>query len=128
VVSVPLPPGDQPSLTGMNRKEWRKAIHLMKVKHAVITSVDRDELKDGGSIIWYNTIQAVKVLNPDVTLETLIPDFKGKQEDIRRVIDAAPEVVSHNIETAERLTKQVRIQAKYWAQYGSDKDIEKKVA
>ena len=91
-----------------------EAIHLMKVKHAVITSVDRDELQDGGSIIWNNTIRAVKSLNPSTTLETLIPDFKGKKEDIQRVIDAAPEVVSHNIETTERLTKQVRIQAKYW--------------
>ena len=90
-----------------------EAIHLMKVKHAVITSVDRDELKDGGSIIWYNTIKAVKVLNPDTTLETLIPDFKGQSENIQRIIDAAPEVVSHNVETVERLTKQVRIQAKY---------------
>lgn len=91
-----------------------EAIYLMKVKHAVITSVDRDELKDGGSIIWQNTIRAVKALNPDTTLETLIPDFKGKAEDIERVIEAAPEVVSHNIETVERLTRQVRIQAKYW--------------
>lgn len=91
-----------------------EAIHLMKVKHAVITSVDRDEVKDGGSIIWYNTIKAVKALNPDTTLETLIPDFKGEQENIQRIIDAAPEVVSHNIETVERLTRKVRIQAKYW--------------
>ena len=90
-----------------------EAINLMKVKHAVITSVDRDELKDGGSIIWYNTIKAVKALNPATTLETLIPDFKGDRENIQRVIDAAPEVVSHNIETTERLTRQVRIQAKY---------------
>jgi lipoic acid synthetase len=91
-----------------------EAIHLMKVKHAVITSVDRDEIKDGGSIIWYNTIRAVKALNPDTSLETLIPDFKGEKENIQRVIDAAPEVVSHNIETVERLTRSVRIQAKYW--------------
>ena len=91
-----------------------EAIHLMKVKHAVITSVDRDELRDGGSIIWYNTIRAVKSLNPDTTLETLIPDFKGEVENIKRIMDAAPEVVSHNIETVERLTRQVRIQAKYW--------------
>src|SRR6187399_773528 len=90
-----------------------EAIYLMKVKHAVITSVDRDELKDGGSIIWNNTIKAVKALNPGTTLETLIPDFKGKKEDIQRIIEAAPEVVSHNIETVERLTRQVRIQAKY---------------
>lgn len=90
-----------------------EAIHLMKVKHAVITSVDRDELKDGGSIIWYNTIKSVKALNAGTTLETLIPDFKGQQENIERIIEAAPEVVSHNMETVERLTRQVRIQAKY---------------
>jgi lipoic acid synthetase len=91
-----------------------EAIHLMKVKHAVITSVDRDELKDGGSTIWYNTIKAVKNLNPETTLETLIPDFKGETENILRVAEARPEIISHNIETVERLTRQVRIQAKYW--------------
>ena len=90
-----------------------EAIHLMKVKHAVVTSVDRDELKDGGSIIWYNTIRAIKELNPGTTLETLIPDFKGDVENITRIMDAAPDVVSHNIETTERLTRQVRMQAKY---------------
>jgi len=94
-------------------KRVAEAINLMKVKHAVITSVDRDELKDGGSIIWQNTIKAVKALNPETTLETLIPDFKGNTENIQRIIEAAPEVVSHNIETTERLTRQVRIQAKY---------------
>ncbi|HSC52788.1 MAG TPA: lipoyl synthase [Phnomibacter sp.] len=91
-----------------------EAVHLMKVKHAVITSVDRDELRDGGSIIWYNTIRAVKTLNPTTTLETLIPDFKGETENILRVAEAAPEIISHNIETVERLSRQVRIQAKYW--------------
>jgi len=91
-----------------------EAIHLMKVKHAVVTSVDRDEIKDGGSIVWHNTIKAIKSLNPTTTLETLIPDFKAEKENIQRIIDAAPEVVSHNVETVERLTKRVRIQAKYW--------------
>jgi lipoyl synthase len=91
-----------------------EAIHLMKVKHAVVTSVDRDELKDGGSEIWYNTIKAIKQLNPDTTLETLIPDFRGFMHQVQRIADAHPEVVSHNIETVERLTKRVRIQAKYW--------------
>ena len=91
-----------------------EAISLMKVKHAVITSVDRDELKDGGSIIWQNTIRAVRALNPETTLETLIPDFKAEEENIQKIIDVAPEVVSHNIETVERLTRSVRIQAKYW--------------
>jgi len=91
-----------------------EAIYLMKVKHAVITSVDRDELKDGGSIIWQNTIKAVKALNPNTTLETLIPDFKAEKPNIQKIIDVSPEVLSHNIETVERLTRQVRIQAKYW--------------
>lgn len=90
-----------------------EAIYLMKVKHAVITSVDRDELKDGGAEVWYNTIKAVKALNPDTTLETLIPDFKGNADQVQRIVDAAPEVVSHNMETVERLTKKVRVQAKY---------------
>jgi lipoic acid synthetase len=90
-----------------------EAINLMKVKHAVITSVDRDELKDGGSIIWYNTIEAVKGLNPDTTLETLIPDFQGREDQIQRIVLAAPDVVSHNMETVERMTRKVRIQAKY---------------
>jgi lipoyl synthase len=90
-----------------------EAIHLMKVKHAVITSVDRDELEDGGSQIWYNTIQAVRALNPGTTMETLIPDFKGEQPLIQKIIDAAPDVVSHNIETVESLTRKVRVQARY---------------
>ncbi|MFY8165781.1 MAG: lipoyl synthase, partial [Sediminibacterium sp.] len=90
-----------------------EAIHLMKVKHAVLTSVDRDELEDGGSIIWYNTIKAIKALSPDTTIESLIPDFRGIKEQIQRLIDAAPEVISHNMETVERNTKRVRIQAKY---------------
>ena len=90
-----------------------EAILLMKVKHAVLTSVDRDELADGGSIIWYNTIKAIKSLTPTTTLETLIPDFRGIQEQINRIIEAAPEVVSHNMETVERITQKVRVQAKY---------------
>lgn len=95
-------------------KRVADAILLMKVKHAVITSVDRDELKDGGSIIWQQTIGAVRQLSPSTTLETLIPDFKAEKENIQRIIDATPDVVSHNIETVERLTRHVRIQAKYW--------------
>ena len=90
-----------------------EAILLMKVKHAVLTSVDRDELADGGSIIWYNTIKAIKALTPTTTLETLIPDFRGIEEQINRIIEAAPEVVSHNMETVERITQKVRVQAKY---------------
>lgn len=89
------------------------AISLMEVKHAVITSVDRDELKDGGSILWAKTVEAIREVNPNTTLETLIPDFKGVKENIHRMIEVAPEIVSHNIETIERLTRRVRIQAKY---------------
>ena len=90
-----------------------ESIKLMGIKHAVITSVDRDELKDGGASIWVKTIKQVRKHNPSTTMETLIPDFKGKEADIQSIIDAAPEVVSHNIETVKRLTKKVRIQAKY---------------
>lgn len=90
-----------------------ESIRLMGVKHAVITSVDRDDLKDGGSYIWAETIKAVREISPGTTMETLIPDFQGKWENLQRVIDARPEVISHNLETVRRLTKQVRIQAKY---------------
>ena len=89
------------------------SIKLMKVKHGVITSVDRDDLKDGGSIIWAETVKAVREASPATTMETLIPDFAGKWENLQRIIDVAPEIVSHNIETVRRLTKEVRIQAKY---------------
>ena len=85
----------------------------MGVKHAVLTSVDRDDLKDGGSIIWAETVKAVRDLNPTTTIETLIPDFKGETENIDRIIEVSPEVVSHNLETVRRLTREVRVQAKY---------------
>ncbi len=89
------------------------SIRLMKVKHAVITSVDRDDLPDGGAAIWAATVNAVRAQAPGVTMETLIPDFAGKWENLQVIIDVAPEIVSHNLETVRRLTKQVRIQAKY---------------
>ena len=81
-----------------------QSIKLMKVKHAVITSVDRDELKDGGSSIWAHTIRAIRKINPNTTMETLIPDFKGKKDDINRIINEAPEVVSHNTVSYTHLT------------------------
>lgn len=90
-----------------------KSVKLMKVKHCVITSVDRDDLKDGGSIVWAETVKAVRRLSPETTLETLIPDFKGAWDNLQRIIDVAPEIVSHNLETVRRLTREVRIQAKY---------------
>lgn len=89
------------------------SVKLMGVKHAVITSVDRDDLKDGGSEIWAATVRAIRHQSPQTTLETLIPDFAGNWENLQRIIDVAPEIVSHNLETVRRLTKQVRIQAKY---------------
>jgi len=90
-----------------------KSVKLMGVKHCVITSVDRDDLPDGGSIIWAQTVKAIRHQTPTITMETLIPDFMGKWENLQRIIDVAPEIVSHNLETVRRLTKQVRIQAKY---------------
>jgi len=89
------------------------SIKLMGVKHAVITSVDRDDLKDGGAAIWVQTVKAIRAQSPHTTMETLIPDFAGKWENLQQIIDVAPEMVSHNLETVRRLTKQVRIQAKY---------------
>lgn len=90
-----------------------ESVRLMKVKHCVVTSVDRDDLKDGGSIIWVETIRAIRAASPGTTLETLLPDFQGKWENLQRVIDERPEIISHNLETVRRLTRQVRVQAKY---------------
>lgn len=90
-----------------------ESVKLMSVKHCVITSVDRDDLKDGGSIIWAETVKAIRRISPGTTIETLVPDFQGKWENLERIIEVAPEIVSHNVETVERLTKQVRVQAKY---------------
>ncbi len=90
-----------------------RSIKLMKIKHAVITSVDRDDLKDMGSIIWIETVKAIRRMNPETTLETLIPDFQGIERHLDRIVAANPEVVSHNMETVKRLTREVRIQAKY---------------
>lgn len=90
-----------------------RSVLLMKVKHCVITSVDRDDLKDGGSIIWSETVKAVRRMSPNTTMETLIPDFKLEHHNLDRIIAVAPEIVSHNMETVRRLTRKVRIQAQY---------------
>ncbi len=90
-----------------------ESIRLMGVKHAVITSVDRDDLPDLGVGIWVETIRKIREKNPGITMETLIPDFQGKPEILDKIIQVAPEVVSHNLETVRRLTRKVRIQAKY---------------
>ncbi len=90
-----------------------RSIKIMGISHAVITSVDRDDLKDMGSIIWAETVKAIRRMNPNTTLETLIPDFQGIERHLDRIVEVAPEVVSHNMETVRRLTREVRIQAKY---------------
>lgn len=90
-----------------------RSIKLMQVKHAVLTSVDRDDLKDMGSILWAETVKAIRRIAPGVTMETLIPDFQGVTKNIDRLLEVAPEVISHNMETVRRLTREVRIQAKY---------------
>lgn len=90
-----------------------RSIKLMNIKHAVVTSVDRDDLKDMGSIIWAETVKAIRRMNPNITLETLIPDFQGNTRNIDRIVTVKPEIVSHNMETVKRLTREVRIQAKY---------------
>lgn len=103
----PLPPDpDEP-------ERLAESIKKMKLKHCVLTSVDRDDLSDGGASFWADTIRRVKEINPETTMECLIPDFDGKEEDVQRIIDAGPDVISHNIETVRRLTPFIRTKAKY---------------
>ena len=90
-----------------------KSIQTMGIKHGVITCVDRDDLEDGGAEIWVQTIRKIRELSPGTTMETLIGDFAGKWHNLQRVLDEKPDVLSHNLETVRRLTKQVRVQAKY---------------
>ena len=89
------------------------SVKLMNVKHCVVTSVDRDDLKDGGAEIWVETIREIRKISPGTTMETLVGDFAGIWKNLQQVIDEKPEVISHNLETVRRLTKQVRVQAKY---------------
>ncbi len=105
--------GRPPEYDEEEPKRVAEAIYKMGVKHAVITSVNRDELKDRGAEIWYQTVTEVKKLSPTITIETLIPDVKSNWEALYRMISAGQEVVSHNIETVERLYQRVRPQAKY---------------
>jgi lipoic acid synthetase len=103
----PLPVDDKEPL------RIARSVKIMKLKHAVITSVDRDDLNDGGAAIWAETIRKVKELNPETTMEVLIPDFNGNAELLQQVINASPEVISHNMETVRRLTPEIRSKAKY---------------
>lgn len=90
-----------------------ESIRLMQLKHAVITSVDRDDLPDGGAAIWAETIRKVKLVNPGTTLEVLIPDFDGKMDLVDMLIAEKPNIISHNLETVRRLTPLIRTKAKY---------------
>ena len=111
--------GRPESLDWSEPEKVARSIKIMNIKHAVITSVDRDDLKDMGSLMWVETIEAIRRMNPNTTLETLIPDFQGIERHIDRLVSAKPEVISHNIETVKRLTREVRIQAKYEKKYES---------
>ena len=95
-----------------------ESVRVMGLKHAVITSVDRDDLPDGGANHWKKTVEMIRKKNPGLTIETLIPDFKGEWENLDPILEVKPEIVSHNIETVERITQKVRIQAKYWRSMG----------
>ncbi|MEM0938458.1 MAG: lipoyl synthase [Bacteroidota bacterium] len=105
--------GRPPEYDREEPKRVAEAIKLMRVKHAVITSVNRDELKDRGAEIWYHTVIETKSASPKTTIETLIPDVKGNWEALYRMIDGGQEVVSHNMETVESLYRRVRPQARY---------------
>jgi lipoic acid synthetase len=103
----PLPPDPEEA------DRLAESVRSMRLKHCVITSVDRDDLPDGGAAFWADTIKRVKQINPDTTIETLIPDFEGKSENIHKILDAGPDVISHNIETVRRLTPVIRTKARY---------------
>ncbi len=90
-----------------------RSVELMGVKHCVITSVDRDDMADGGAHIWAQTVRAVRRRSPATKLETLIPDFKGEWHNLAIMLASQPDVLSHNLETVRRLTRKVRVQAKY---------------
>jgi lipoic acid synthetase len=107
ITGRPLPPDpDEPV-------RLAESIRSMGLRHCVITSVDRDDLPDGGASFWAITIRKIKEVNPEITMETLIPDFDGNEGFIQMIIDADPEVISHNIETVKRLTPVIRTKAKY---------------
>ena len=114
----PLPPDP------LEAEKVAAAVKEMGVKHCVITSVDRDDIPDGGASVWAETINAIRQTAPGTTIEALIPDFKGNAKHIRKVVDTGPEVISHNLETVKRLTKEVRV----YANYGTSLDVLKYIA
>ncbi|HDZ42078.1 MAG TPA: lipoyl synthase [Bacteroidetes bacterium] len=107
ITGKPLPPDPE------EPENLAESVRVMGLKHCVITSVDRDDLPDSGASFWAEVIKKVKELDPGTTIEALIPDFRGVEKDIQKVIDAGPEVISHNLETVERLTPEIRSAAKY---------------
>jgi len=103
----PLPPDPEEPI------KLAESVKLMGLKHVVLTSVDRDDLIDGGVAHWVSTINAVKCINPDTTIEVLIPDFDNRHELIMLIVNAKPEIISHNLETVERITPLIRSRARY---------------
>lgn len=103
----PLPPDSE------EPQHIAEAVRTLNLKHCVLTSVDRDDLSDGGARIWAETIRAIKEMNPETTIECLVPDFNGLWHNLDIVIEAKPEIISHNLETVRRLTKDIRIHARY---------------
>lgn len=108
-----VPTGKPLQVDWLEPDRLAESVRVMNVKHCVITSVDRDDLEDLGTGLWVAAISRVKEVNTNTTMEVLIPDFQGKRELIQRIIDAKPEVISHNLETVERLTRQIRSKARY---------------
>jgi lipoic acid synthetase len=90
-----------------------ESIRLMGLKHAVVTSVDRDDLPDLGALHWVRTIRRIRTVNPETTLEILIPDFRGQMEWVDQLVEAAPDIIAHNLETVRRLSPQIRSAARY---------------
>lgn len=90
-----------------------QSVRILSLKHVVLTSVDRDDLPDGGALHWKRVVEAIRVVNPNTTIEVLIPDFMGKDDALKCVIEAQPEIIAHNIETVERITPNVRSRARY---------------
>lgn len=107
ITGRPLPPDEN------EPARLAESVRLLNLKHCVVTSVDRDDLPDSGASFWAEVIRRIKEVNPEITMETLIPDFNGVEEDLARVIEAGPDVISHNLETVERLTPMIRTKAKY---------------
>ncbi|MDR2137940.1 MAG: lipoyl synthase [Tannerella sp.] len=107
------PTGKPKPLDASEPERVAESIRLMGLRHAVVTSVDRDDLPDAGAGHWVQTIRCIRMQNPQTTLEVLIPDFRGQPDQVDRIIETAPDIISHNLETVKRLTPQIRSAARY---------------